>query len=68
VSTLQEEVQVEEEVRRTSSQESPLSLDSSPDIVLEHGSTRLSLDLDGWEWFWLFLAVVFSASLFMFLR
>jgi len=46
----------------------PPSLDSSPDIVLEHGSTRLSLDLDGWEWFWLFLAVVFSASLFMFLR
>jgi len=30
---------------------------STPDIVLEHGSTRLSLDLDGWEWFWLFLAI-----------
>ena len=37
---------------------------NSPDIVLEHGSTRLSLDLDGWEWFWLFLAVCFIGILF----
>jgi len=34
---------------------SPESEGSTPDIVLEHGSTRLSLDLDGWEWFWLLL-------------
>ena len=40
---------------------------STPDIVLEHGSTRLSLDLDGWEWFWLFLAVCFIGSLWLFL-
>ena len=66
--TVFKEVQDEDGVRETSVQDSPRSLDSSPDIVLEHGSTRLSLDLDGWEWFWLFLAVVFSASLFMFLR
>ena len=38
---------------------------SSPDIVIEHGSTRLSLDLDGWEWFWLFLAVCFIGSLWL---
>jgi hypothetical protein len=38
---------------------------SSPDIVLEHGSTRLSLDLDGWEWFWLFLAITFTGSLYL---
>jgi len=38
---------------------------SSPDIVIEHGSTRLSLDLDGWEWFWLFLAVCFIGSLLL---
>ena len=43
----------------------PPSLDSSPDIVLEHGSTRLSLDLDGWEWFWLFLAVCFIGTLWI---
>jgi len=59
------------EVQDSSSDEEALpedsrsSLDSSPDIVLEHGSTRLSLDLDGWEWFWLFLAVVFIGSLWM---
>ena len=41
---------------------------SSPDIVLEHGSTRLSLDLDGWEWFWLFLAITFIGSLYLFLN
>jgi len=40
---------------------------SSPDIVIEHGSTRLSLDLDGWEWFWLFCAITFTASLYLFL-
>lgn len=42
------------------------SLDSSPDLILEHGQTRLTLDLDGWEWFWLFLAVVFVSSLWIF--
>ena len=44
------------------------SLDSSPDLILEHGQTRLTLDLDGWEWFWLFLAVIFTASLLTYLR
>ena len=33
----------------------------TPDIILEHGKTRLTLDLDGWEWFWLFLAVTIVA-------
>ena len=41
---------------------------STPDIVLEHGSTRLSLDLDGWEWFWLFLAVCFIGTLWLFFQ
>jgi hypothetical protein len=41
---------------------------STPDIVLEHGSTRLSLDLDGWEWFWLFLAICFIGSLWVFFQ
>jgi len=41
---------------------------STPDIILEHGSTRLSLDLDGWEWFWLFLAITFTGSLYLFIR
>jgi hypothetical protein len=40
-----------------SQNEVPGQVGSSPDIVLEHGTTRLSLDLDGWEWFWLFLAI-----------
>ena len=40
---------------------------STPDIVIEHGSTRLSLDLDGWEWFWLFLAICFIGSLWLYL-
>ena len=44
-------------------QKEPQSLGSKPDVILEHGKTRLTLDLDGWEWFWLFLAIVFLASL-----
>ena len=44
-------------------QKEPQSIDSSPDLILEHGKTRLTLDLDGWEWFWLFLALTFLASL-----
>jgi len=40
---------------------------STPDIVLEHGSTRLSLDLDGWEWFWLFLAIAFVSTIYLIL-
>ena len=43
------------------------SLDSKPDLILEHGKTRLTLDLDGWEWFWLFLAIVFCSSLWIWL-
>ena len=39
-----------------------------PDLILEHGKTRLTLDLDGWEWFWLFLAVIFTASLLTYLQ
>ena len=62
------EVQECSDSEETHAEMSTTSVGSSPDIVLEHGSTRLSLSLDGWEWFWLFLAVVFSASLFMFLR
>ena len=65
---MRKEVQKSVDLDKAQDEMPPSSLDSSPDIVLEHGSTRLSLDLDGWEWFWLFLAVVFSASLFMFLR
>ena len=60
------------EVQDSSSDEEALHQDSSatnvgsqPDIVIEHGSTRLSLDLDGWEWFWLFLAVCFIGSLWI---
>ena len=63
--TVFKEVQDEDVVAETHEEKSPMSLDSSPDIVLEHGSTRLSLDLDGLEWFWLFLAVVFIGSLWM---
>jgi len=48
-----------------SQDEMPGQVGSSPDIVLEHGSTRLSLDLDGWEWFWLFLAICFIGSLWL---
>jgi len=40
---------------------------STPDIVLEHGSPRLSLDLDGWEWFWLFLAIAFVSTIYLIL-
>lgn len=49
-----------------SQDEMPGKVGSSPDIVLEHGSTRLSLDLDGWEWFWLFLAICFIGSTWLF--
>ena len=66
--TVFKEVQDEDVLDKTHEEKPPMSLDSSPDIVLEHGSTRLSLDLDGWEWFWLFLAVCFIASLWMIFR
>ena len=46
-------------------EEVPSSLDSKPDLILEHGKTRLTLDLDSWEWFWLFLAVVFIGSVWI---
>lgn len=49
-------------------EEVPHGLDSNPDLILEHGKTRLTLDLDGWEWFWLFLAVIFTASLLTYLQ
>ena len=65
MSRLRKEVQDSESIQGALDQDSPSSLDSSPDIVLEHGSTRLSLDLDGWEWFWLFLAVCFIGSLWI---
>ena len=55
--TVFKEVQDSEELEQ-SQVEMPGQVGSTPDIVLEHGSTRLSLDLDGVEWFWLFLAVV----------
>jgi len=63
---------VQEEVQEckdlvNSQDEMPGQVGSSPDIVLEHGSTRLSLDLDGWEWFWLFLAICFIGSLWLYL-
>lgn len=72
MSTMFKEVQDPREDEATSEQvqeqKELQSLGSGPDIVLEHGSTRLSLDLDGWEWFWLFLAVVFVSSLWLWLN
>jgi hypothetical protein len=67
MSKVPEEVQ-ECQVLVNSQDEMPGQVGSSPDIVLEHGSTRLSLDLDGWEWFWLFLAITFIGSLYLFIR
>lgn len=61
--TMFKEVQDEADLCETSDEMQIQSLDSSPDLILEHGKTRLTLDLDGWEWFWLFLAVIFTASL-----
>jgi hypothetical protein len=66
MSKVQEAVQDSEELA-DSQDEMPGQVGSSPDIVLEHGSTRLSLDLDGWEWFWLFLAITFTGSLYLFI-
>jgi len=51
------EVQEQDNLVIAHEEESSKEVGSTPDIVLEHGSTRLSLDLDGWEWFWLFLAI-----------
>ena len=59
--------QDEESSADLSGEESAPSLDSKPDLILEHGKTRLTLDLDGWEWFWLFLAIVFCSSLWIWL-
>ena len=41
---------------------------STPDVVIEHGSTRVSLDLDGWEWFWFALAIIAISSSFILIR
>ena len=57
--TVFKEVQEETDVRETSDQ----MHGQTPDVIIEHGKTRLTLDLDGWEWFWLCLAVVIIAIL-----
>ena len=61
--TMFKEVQDTSDSEETHAKVQAESLDSKPDVILEHGKTRLTLDLDGWEWFWLFLAIVFVASL-----
>ncbi len=55
--TVFKEVQEQDNLVKAHEEEPLKEVGSTPDIVLEHGSTRLSLDLDGWEWFWLFLAI-----------
>ena len=62
--TVFKDVQDSEDMDGTQ-EEVPHGLDSKPDLILEHGQTRLTLDLDGWEWFWLFLAVVFIGSVWI---
>lgn len=57
--TVFKEVQEEADTSETST----TMQGETPDIILEHGKTRLTLDLDGLEWFWLFLALTFLASL-----
>ena len=57
--TVFKEVQEEADVCSTSDE----MQGQTPDLILEHGKTRLTLDLDGWEWFWLCLAVVIIAIL-----
>jgi len=65
--TVFKEVQESSDTQEAYAEDSLEKVGSTPDIVLEHGSTRLSLDLDGWEWFWLFLAICFCSSLWLFL-
>ena len=67
MSKVQEDSQISQGLG-DSQDEMPGQIGTSPDIVLEHGSTRLSLDLDGWEWFWLFLAICFIGSLWVFFQ
>ena len=64
--TVFKDVQDGKDLDGTQEEVSP-SLDSKPDLILEHGKTRLTLDLDGWEWFWLFLAIIFCSSLWVWL-
>ena len=59
--TMFKEVQEETSIPETSTE----MQGQTPDLILEHGKTRLTLDLDGWEWFWLFLAIVFIGSLWI---
>ena len=63
---MRKDIQNSEDLAEAQDEMPTLSLDSSPDIIIEHGSTRLSLDLDGWEWFWLFLAISFLGSCWIF--
>ncbi len=61
--TMFKEVQEEDDLS-----ESPTQMQGeTPDLILEHGKTRLTLDLDGWEWFWLFLTIIFVSSLWVWL-
>ena len=59
--TVFKEVQEEADICSTSDE----MQGQTPDLILEHGKTRLTLDLDGWEWFWLFLIVFVSSSLWI---
>ena len=43
-------------------EKSTLNGGSTPDVVIEHGSTRVSFDLDGWEWFWFAIVVITIAT------
>ena len=63
--TVFKEVQESSDTQEAHVEDSLEKVGSTPDIVLEHGSTRLSLDLDGWEWFWLFLAICFIGSIWV---
>jgi len=65
MSKVPEDIQEQGSSNQTHDETSPKEVGSSPDIVLEHGSTRLSLDLDGWEWFWFFLAICFVGSVWI---
>jgi len=65
--TVFKEVQEQSELVEAYEEEPLKEVGSTPDIVLEHGSTRLSLDLDGWEWFWLFLAIAFVSTIYLIL-
>lgn len=60
--TVFKEIQEEADIRETSDE----MQGERPDVMIEHGSTRVSLDLSGWEWLMLAIIVTIVGFVILF--